>query len=371
MKKFLVFPIFAAVFVLTTAAAGQVIEEIVARINNDVITRSEFNRSKDQLAQEIRQNSVDPSRAGEAEKNVLRDLIDRQLLLQKGKDLGITGETEMVKEMDRYRKEMKLDTMEELQKAAEQQGISFEDWKQNLRESIVTQQVISREVGSKIQILPDEIQKFYDEHKKDMEQPETVRLSEILISPLPPQPQPEAGKQAPPPPEPSPEQLAAAEEKAKQAADEIKKGAKFEDIAVKYSAGPTAEQGGDIGSFKRGTLAKSLEDQTFAMKAGAVSDPVRTKQGFVILKVTEHQQAGVPALKDISDQIQQQIYLEKLQPELRKYLTKLREEAYIDIPNSAYVDTGASPNQTKPIITNTQVAEAKTKLKRKKHFVVF
>ena len=371
MKKFFAVPVFVVFFALASLAADQVIEEIVARVNNDVITRSEFERSREQLAQEIRQNGIDPSKAADGEKNVLRDLIDRQLLLQKGKDLNINGETEMVKELDATRKKMGLETMEDLEKAAVAQGVSFEDYKQNLRESIVTQQVISREVGSKIQILPDDVKKFYEEHKKDMEQPETVRLSEILISPVPPPPPSKDGKEPPPQPDPTPEQLAAAEQKAKAASDEIKKGTKFEDVAKKYSSGPTADQGGDIGTFKRGTLAKSLEDTTFAMKTDQVTDPIRTKQGFVILKVTQHQQAGVPALKDVENDIQQQIYLDRLQPELRKYLTKLREEAYIDIPNAKYVDTGASPNQTKPIVTNTQVAEAKTKLKRKKHFVVF
>lgn len=370
MKKLLALPLLVAVFAVAAFAADQVIEEIVARINNDVVTRSEFNRSREQLAQEIRQSGVDSARAAEGEKNVLRDLIDRQLLLQKGKDLGLTGETEMVKELDRMRKEMKLETMEDLEKVAQQQGVSFEDYKQNLRESIVTQQVISREVGSHIQITPDDVKKFYDEHEKEMEQPETVRLSEILISPVPPQPQPEAGKEAPPAPEATPEQIAAAEQKANQVAAEIKAGTKFEDAAKKYSSGPTGDQGGDIGTFKRGTLAKSLEDLTFAMKPGQVSDPIRTKQGFVILKVAQHQQAGIPALKDVQDQIQQQLYLDKLQPELRKYLTKLREEAYIDI-KQGYVDSGASPNQTKPIVTNATVAEAKSKLKRKKHFILF
>jgi peptidyl-prolyl cis-trans isomerase SurA len=369
MKKFLALPICVAVFAVAAFAADQVIEEIVARINNEVVTRSEFNRSRDQLAQEIRQNGVDSAKATEADKNVLRDLIDRQLLLQKGKDLGITGEAEVVKELDRMRKEMKLETMEDLEKVAQQQGVSFEDYKQNMKESIVTQTVISREVGSHISVPPDDVKKYYDEHMKEMEQPEAVRLSEILISPVP-QPKVEPGKEAPPALEPTSEQLDAAEQTARKVAADIKGGAKFEDEAKKYSAGPTAGQGGDIGTFKRGTLAKSLEDLTFGLKPGEVSDPVRTKQGFVILKVTEHQQAGVPPLKDVQDQIQQQIYLEKLQPELRKYLTKLREEAYIDI-KQGYVDTGASPNQTKPIITNTTVAEAKTKLKRKKHFIVF
>jgi peptidyl-prolyl cis-trans isomerase SurA len=369
MKKFVAVSACFLVFALA-AVADQVVEEIVARVNNDVITRSEFNRSKEQLAQEIRQNQVDPAKAGEADKNVLRDLIDRQLLLQKGKDLGITAETEVVKELDRIRKEMKLESMEDLEKAAVAQGVSFEDYKQNLKDSIVTQQVISREVGGHIQITPEEIKKFYDEHVKDMEQPEMIRLSEILVAPVPPPPAAEPGKPEPPAPEPTPEQVAAAEQKANAAAAEIKGGAKFEDVAKKYSAGPTAQDGGSIGDFKRGTLAKSLEDLTFGMKAGQVSDPIRTKQGFVILKVTAHQQPGTPALKDVQDEIQQQLYLDKLQPELRKYLTKLREEAYIDI-KQGYLDSGASPNQTKPIITNTEVAQAKSKLKRKKHFVVF
>jgi len=369
MKKLLAVSVCFLFFALA-AGADQVIEEIVARVNNDVITRSELNRSREQLAQEIRQNNIDQAKATEGEKNVLRDLIDRQLLLQKGKDLGITGETEVVKELDRIRKEMKLENMEDLEKAAQAQGVSFEDYKQNLKDSIVTQQVISREVGGHIQITPEEIKKFYDEHVKDMQQPEMIRLSEILIAPTPPPPPAAEGKPAPPVPDPTPEQIAAAEQKANQAAAEIKAGAKFEDVAKKYSDGPTAQDGGSIGDFKRGTLAKSLEDLTFGMKAGQVSDPVRTKQGFVILKVAAHQQAGTPSLKDVESDIQQQLYLDKLQPELRKYLTKLREDAYIDI-KQGFVDTGASPNQTKPVITNSQVAEAKTKLKRKKHFVVF
>src|SRR5689334_13798935 len=131
MKKFLAVSVFVVFFALASLAADQVIEEIVARVNNGVITRSEYERSREQLAQEIRQNGVDPSKTAESEKNVLRDLIDRQLLLQKGKDLGMTGETEVVKELDSTRKKMGLETMEDLEKAATAQGISFEDYKQN------------------------------------------------------------------------------------------------------------------------------------------------------------------------------------------------------------------------------------------------
>jgi peptidyl-prolyl cis-trans isomerase SurA len=369
-------------------AAGQVVEEIVARVNSQIITRSEFLRSKDQLKDDVRQQ--DPSNAdklfSEREKDILRDLIDQQLLLEKGKDLGITGDTDLVKRLDQMRKDMKLETMEELEKAATSQGISYEDFKQNMRNQIITQKVIGEEVGSHLSITTDEQQKFYDEHKAEMEQPESIRLSEILIAPQKPAEKPskpaengtggpndaasdsaksqatdEAAKQAE-----ETAALAAAEAKANDLLKQIRAGASFEDVAKKNSAGPSAAQGGELGVFKRGTLARELEDRTFAMKAGEITDVIHTKQGYVILKVTGHQMAGIPPLKDVEPKIQDALYYEKLQPALRAYLTKLREEAYIDI-KEGYADSGASPNQTKPIETTAaKEAEAKNLKKKKK-----
>jgi len=369
-------------------AAGQVVEEIVARVNSQIITHSEFLRSKDQLKDDVRQQ--DPSNAdklfSEREKDILRDLIDQQLLLEKGKDLGITGDTDLVKRLDQMRKDMKLETMEELEKAATSQGISYEDFKQNMRNQIITQKVIGEEVGSHLSITTDEQQKFYDQHKAEMEQPESIRLSEILIASQKPADKPskpaengtggpndaasdsaksqaadEAAKQAE-----ETAALTAAEAKANDLLKQIRAGASFEDVAKKNSAGPSAAQGGDLGVFKRGTLAKELEDRTFAMKAGEVTDVIRTKQGYVILKVTGHQVAGIPPLKEVEPKIQDALYYEKLQPALRAYLTKLREEAYIDI-KEGYADSGASPNQTKPIETTAaKEAEAKNLKKKKK-----
>jgi len=367
--------------------ADTVVEEIVARVNNSIITRSDFTRSKDQLKDEIKSQesggNADKAYA-DREKDVLRDLIDQQLLLEKGKDLGITADTELIKKLDEMRKQMNLDSMEDLEKAAQAQGVSYEDFKQNLRNQIITQQVIQHEVGSHLSVSKEDEQKFYEEHKSEMEQPEQIRLSEILVAlpkPAPAKPEPQKtgtdGAAITPPlaaaasaQDPSAvqmsesEQLAATETKAKGLLDQIKKSAAFEDVAKKNSDGPTAAQGGDLGLFKRGALSKELEDTTFAMKAGAVTDVIRTKQGFVILKVTEHQTAGIPSMKQMEPRIQDALYYQKLQPALRAYLKKLREESYIDI-RSGYVDTGASPNQTKPVETAGKEASSK-KLKTKK-----
>jgi peptidyl-prolyl cis-trans isomerase SurA len=351
---------FALAFTVVLSA-DSVIEEIVARVNNDIITRDEFQRSRAELLNELKQK--DPGNADskfqQQQKDVLRDLIDQDLLVQKGKDDGITADTELIKRLDDLRKQMHLDSMEELEKAANEQGVSFEDFKNNMRNQIITQQVIGREVGSHMQITHEEVQKYYDEHKSEMEQPEQVRLSEILVSTEPKGDNKEV----------TPEQLAAAEQKARALQQQIKDGAKFEDVAKKSSDGPTANDGGDLGLFKRGMLAKELEDVTFGMKAGEVSDVIRTKQGFVLLKVNEHTQAGVPPLAQVEDQIKDALYYQKLQPALRAYLTKLREEAYIDI-KSGYEDSGASPNETKPIYMAASNEPAKAK-KKKKHFLLF
>jgi peptidyl-prolyl cis-trans isomerase SurA len=342
-------------------ADDPVIEEIIARVNNQIVTRSEYQHSKEELKKEAQEK--DPVNAdalvAERDKDVLRDLIDQQLLLEKGKDLGINGDTEVIKRLDEMRKDMKLDSMEELEKAAQSQGISFEDFKQNLRNQIITQQVIGKEVGSRLVINKDDELKFYEEHKSDMEQPETIRLSEILVS-TDAKPNDSTDEA---------QRLKAAQAKADDLLAQIRKGAKFEDVAKKNSDGPTAAQGGDLGEFKRGTLAKELEDKTFAMKAGEVSDVIRTKQGFVILKVTEHHSAGVPPLSEIEPRIQDALYMRKLQPALREYLTKLREDAFIDI-KPGYVDSGASPNQTKPIETASKEPNAK-ELKKKKKLGLF
>src|SRR5205807_3772878 len=252
-------------------SAESVVEEIIARVNHQIITRSEYLREKEQLKQEVQQQ--EPGNADKAyaerEKDVLRGLIDQDLLMDEGKDLGITADTDMIKRLDEIRKQMNLESMEDLEKAAQAQGVSFEDFKQNLRNSIITQKVIGQEVGSHLQVSKEEEQKFYDAHKNEMQQPETIRLSEILVSTEKPSGDKNAG------PDPTPEQLAAAEAKAKDLLDQIHKGAKFEDIAKKNSDGPTAAQGGDLGEFKRGTLARELEDKTFAMKPGDVSDVIR------------------------------------------------------------------------------------------------
>jgi peptidyl-prolyl cis-trans isomerase SurA len=370
MKRFPLPVIIAVIIALSTFAAAQdsVVEEIVVRVNNSIITRSDLQRARQQLQTEMQQSGQLSDSQGQ-DKNLVRDLIDQQLLIQKAKDLDINADTDLIKRLDEIRKSLNLDSMEALEKVATQQGVSYEDFKQNLKNSILTQSTIGREVGSKIRITQEEEHTYYDGHKKDLERPEQVRISEILISTEQPS---SASSGTPAVPDPASE--AAAKKKAEQALQALKSGTAFDEVARKFSDGPTADQGGDLGFFRRGMLDKSLEDKTFdQMKPGDLSDVIETRQGFVILKVAEHQQAGIPPFPDVENKIQEALYMQKLQPALREYLTKLREEAYIDI-KPGYVDTGASPNQTEPIMasaSNSSSSEQQEPEKKKKKFLIF
>ncbi len=324
---------------------GTVVEDVVARVNDQIINRSDVERSQQQLQQELAQGNVPPAEREQREKDMLRDMIDQQLLISKGKELGLNADAEVVRRLDEIRKQNHLDAIEDkdcqaagctsLEKAARQQGVSFEDFRANIKNGVITQQVVRDEVGRRLQMTQAQEQAFYDAHKQEFQQPEQVRLSEILV-PLPA----DADAAA----------VAQAQTKAEDIEAKVKAGGKFDELAKQYSGGPTAAQGGDLGDFKRGALAKVLEDQTFNLKAGESTAPIRTRQGFVILKVTEHQQPGVPALKAVEPQVQEAIYMQQMQPALRAYLTKLREDAYIDI-KPGFVDTGASSKETKPVFS--------------------
>ena len=316
---------------------GVVVEDVIVRVNDQIINRSDLERSVQQLNVENQQSQATPQEAADRQKNLLRDMIDQQLLLSRAKEMGLNADAEVIRRLDDIRKQNHLDSMEDLEKAARQQNVSFEDFKANIKNGILTQQVVREEVGRHLQATQGQEQTYYNAHKQEFAQSEQIRLSEILV---------------PTPADATDAVVAQAQAKADDIASKLKNGAKFDETAKTYSGGPTASQGGDLGLFKRGVgaLAKVIEDQTFSLPAGGVTSPIRTRQGFVILKVTERQEAGIPPLKQIEPQIQEAMYMQAMQPALRAYLTKLREEAYIDI-KPGYVDSGASPRQTKPVFS--------------------
>jgi peptidyl-prolyl cis-trans isomerase SurA len=324
---------------------GQVVEEIIANVNDQVISKSDYDRALQELEQEARQQGWTQAQLYQQRKDLLRSLIDNQLLLSKGKELGITGETETIRRLDEMRKQYHLDSMEALQKAAEEQGVSFEDLKEQIRENVIRSEVISQEVGSRIMVAPSEIAAYYKAHPEEFERPESVQLSEILIA----TPNPDDAAQ-----------VAEAEKKADDIEARLKTGADFATVAKADSNGPTASDGGKLGDFKRGDLAKVLEEATFGLKAGQFTEPIRTRQGWLIMEVTAHQQAGIAPLDEVQNQIQEKIGYAKMEPALRVYLSELRDQAYIDV-RPRYVDSGATGHEQKFLMGAYQPPQPKHK----------
>jgi len=322
----------------------------VAHVNDQIISQSDYDRAMKEADDEAKQHGATMQQISEGHKDLLRSLIDQQLWLSKGKELSIDGNTELVKRLDEIRKQYNLETLEDLEKAAKEQGVSFEDFKANIRNQIITQEVMREEVGRRVQITPGEVERYFDQHKQDYVKPESVQLSEILVS-TGADPD-DAAK------------VAAGKAKADDIEAKLHAGGDFSQLAKSFSDGTTAADGGNFGSFHRGDggLAKVFEDSVFGLKTGQYTDPIRTKQGFIIFRVDLHNPGGVPAYKDVEQDVEQNYYYSRMEPAMRDYLTQMREEAYIDI-KPGYVDTGASPKETKPTYSAYTPPTAKKKRK--------
>ncbi len=337
---------------------GKVVEEIVARVNNEIITRSELDHSRQTAEDDAKsdcQNRCTPdqlkSLIADNQKNALRNLIDQSLLVQRGKDMGLSVEPDVIKQLDEIRIENKLTSMEALEQAVTAQGLNWEDFKNNIRDSILTKRVISEEVGSHISIGKDEVQKYYDAHKSEFIRPEQVVLRSIEIN--------TAGK--------SPAEVAELKKKADTALKRVKDGEDFAEIAKRYSDGATAKQGGYLGPYKRGELSQQLEDIVFKMKKNDLTDVIETKQGFLIMQVMEHYDEGLQPVDKVENEIMNKLYEERMQPALREYLTTLREQSYVVVKPGYQDIAGGSNSEIQEVSATPEVT--KTKKGHKKYLL--
>ena len=339
--------------------SGAIVEEIIARVNNEIITRSEYEKSLAQTEEETRQDCQGKctpeqlqSELEVRKKNALRDLIDQSLLAQRGKDLGISVETEVIKQLDQIRIQNKLKDMDELEKAVTSQGLNWEDFKNNIRNRILTQKVVSQEVGSHISIGESDARKYYDAHKTEFVRPEQVALREIIVN--------TEGKKD--------NELPDLKKKAETALKRVKDGEDFGEIAKRLSDGTTKDQGGYIGTFKRGELAKQLEEVVFKMKHNDLTDVIETKQGYLIFQVLEHYDEGEQGFEKVKNEIMDHLYNEKLEPAVREYLKTLREQSYVVIKPGYAELAGSGNSEIQEVNATPEATKAK---KGRKKFLLF
>jgi peptidyl-prolyl cis-trans isomerase SurA len=337
--------------------SGRVVEEIIARVNNEIITQSEYEKAKVAAADEAKQDCqghCTPEQLQIAiedrQKNALRDLIDQSLLVQRGKDMGLSVEPDVIKKLDQIRIQNNINSMEDLEKAVSAQGVNWEDFKNNIRNGVLTQRVISSEVGSHITIGHDEIEKYYNEHKSEFVRPEQVALRSIEIN---------TEKK-------SPEEIVELKKKAETTLKRIKDGEDFGEMAKRFSDGSTAKQGGFLGVYKRGELSKELEDVVFKMRKNDITDVMDTKQGFLILQVLEHYDEGEQTLAKVEPEITDKLYTARLEPAMREYVKTLREQSYVVI-KPGFQDMAGGGNSEIQEVSATAEASKKAKKAHKKY----
>ncbi len=341
----------------------KVVEEIVAKVNGDIITRGELEKMHTVIEAELRKQGKSGEELAKDLKNMeqdaLREKIDQLLLVARAKELDVKVDAEITRRIAQVQAQSGIADPDKFhQWVFELIGITFEDWRQQMTDGQLTQRVIGQEVGSHFNVPKEELQDYYEKHKADFVRQEQVFLREILIS---------VG-------DGSPDAVAAAKKKAADLVARARKGEKFNELARTNSDAETAKNDGELGAFKKGDLIKQLEDVVFKANKGYITDPIQTKVGFEILKGREeHYAAGQAAFDDVKEEIMEKLYTPRMQPELRKYLTRLREDAFIQI-RGGFVDSGAAPGKDtswkdpatlKPETTTKEEVAAHTKKKKK------
>jgi peptidyl-prolyl cis-trans isomerase SurA len=304
--------------------AAHVVERIIARVNSEIITQRQFEREKEKLHNTLAQEVTGPefeTRFKEESKNLLRDMISESLLVQKAKDEDINVDTDVIKRLDEYRKQYNLASLEDLQKDVEQQGIIWEDFKDQIKRQLLMREVIGRDVGSRVMVSREDARKFYEAHKNEFKTAGMIHLDEILIS----------SEKYPKPNE--------AKTRAEAALAEIKAGAKFSTVVKKYSDGPNADQDGDIGLMDSGKVAPAITDAINKIDVNESTDLIPTKNGYLILKLVERLSPGVPKFEEVEQRVDEALYNQQMAPKLREFETQLRKDSYI-WKAPGYVDTG-------------------------------
>jgi peptidyl-prolyl cis-trans isomerase SurA len=338
---------------------SKTVEEIIARVNNEIITRSELDKAKQTAAEEVEEDckgkctpEEQTTRIADHQKTALKDLIDQSLLVQRGKDMGLSVETDVIKRLDSIRIQNQLTSMEDLEKAVTSHGLNWEDFKDNIRKGILTQKVISQEVGSHVNISKEDVQKYYDEHKPEFVRPEQVALREIEVT--------TEGKKD--------SELPDLKKKAETARKRVQDGEDFGEIAKRFSDGSTAKQGGFLGVYKRGELSKELEDTVFKMKKNDLTEVLDTKQGYLVLQVLEHYDEGEQALSKVESEIMDKMYSSRMEPKLKEYLKTLREQSYVVIKPGYEEIAGGGNSEIQEVSATPEANKAK---KGRKKFLLF
>ena len=325
----------AIVFAISAPVRAQegepiVIDEVIAQVNNDVVTLSMVRKASADALESFKQSGVDEKKAAEEvakrQSEIILSLIDEQLLAQKSKDIGLDDgiEGEVNRELLRIAGEYKVKTLDELYELMRRSGVQPESVRRTLRLQYTRDLVLRQDLYQPLYFEPElpQVQAYFEKNRDKFKRPEAVELSEIFLE--------LAGK---------PE--AAVLDKAKQIVAEARQPkADFVALAVANSERPgpdgrplAPQNKGKVGKFTVPDLNPEIAAAIKNVPAGGVAEPLKTAEGYVILRV-DTRVVGSDASTFNEDQVRQAMLAEKADAARTKYLAKLRQEAYLKVADS-------------------------------------
>jgi peptidyl-prolyl cis-trans isomerase SurA len=311
-----------------------VLEEIVCKVNNEIITRNELEKDRKDMEAQIRQRSGLTGRAlseaiADASKDLLALRIDRLLMIQKAKELDLKVDSELQKRLaDLQRRSGIADPTAFQEWVHEGSGQPFEDYKADLKNQFMIQRLVHQEIGSTLKVKREELEKYYADHKDEFKRKEQIFLRVIFIS--------TENKDS--------QGIAAADRKSRDVARRAKAGEKFVELAQANSDAATASNGGEMPGFEKNELRPDVVTAVWEKEKGFITDPIKTQYGYEIYKVEEHQKAGLAEFEEVQGQVEDRVLSPRMDVAQREYLTKLRKNAFLEI-KAGWTDSAAAPGK--------------------------
>jgi parvulin-like peptidyl-prolyl isomerase len=309
--------------VLLVPAAGQVIEEIVAIVNDDVITLSEFRAYNDTVYQMLRsqfQGEEFDKQYERAKKEMLDSMITEVLLLQLAKKKQYAVGEDVKNYIDRLKQENNIESDAQFQQVLAQQGIQYEQFLKQVEENILRQVYISQEVDRSIVVDDSEGVTYYKLNQAEFTEPEEYKLRAIYLS--------TESKTA--------EEI---ESRKKEIGDKVGAGGDFTALAGELGDSPLKENQGDLGFIKKGQLDKTLEEAVVNLKTGEITPWVQSRNGWYMLKLEEKKESRLKPYEEVSKEIWEKLFLQKKAKKMTEFIASIKAKNYIKILKPNPLDT--------------------------------
>ncbi len=319
-----------------TSAASKS-SEVVARVNGKPITRMELDSAVKAITFQMarRGRPIPPGQGASLQRDMLDELIGRQLLLEEGsKHIPVDIDKKVQEELDQVTTQAGGD--DQLKKALAETGITFDEYKSRIRDNQIIHDAVQKAIDQQVKITPEEIKAYYDKNTDQFKQPETVRASHILIR-VPADATDEVKKQK--------------RTQIESVMSLLKSGEKFADVAKKFSEDPgSAANGGDLNFFARGQMVPEFDTAAFSLKTNELSGIITTQYGYHILLVTDRKPPQTVPFDEVKDDLGQFLKQRKGAEATREQVAKLRKAAKVEILDASLEPLPALPSiETAPV----------------------